>query len=107
MPPRQQGGFINGSLIINFVDTLEVLELQEINNRIVVTGLPAINQLNEKYSVTGYKKLFRGHDEPSLRNIFVFTLDPYFSIIDVAKEYCRNPYVEYAEPNQRVCLLAG
>ena len=52
----------------------------------------------------GFIFYFKDFDIPSLLNVYKFTVDKDASILSIVDEYTEDPHVEYAEPNQRICL---
>jgi len=63
------------------------------------TGVSSIDNLNEKFEIESFNKVFEEEKTSSLSNIYALKLPDSFDPLMVANEYKNDPNVEYAEPN--------
>ncbi|KAA0009195.1 MAG: PKD domain-containing protein, partial [Thermoplasmata archaeon] len=90
--------FAPGELIVKFKNSLTI-ENRKVSGGIVEVGFQSIDSLNREYNVTGIEKIFKNKAIQNLSNIYKLTLEKNSNILAVAREYEKDPHVEYAEPN--------
>ncbi len=102
----ESSDFAKGQLIVKVKEGVELEESGlAITGKFVATaeepGIGSLNKLNQKFGVTKIEKLFspKLKDNQGLSRVYLLRLPISADIRAVAKEYEKNPWVEYAEPN--------
>ena len=60
---------------------------------------PSINVLNQKYNLKKVDRLLENNNNFFTRGLYRFYFPKDINVFQIAEEYEKNPYVEYAEPN--------
>ncbi|RLF33746.1 MAG: hypothetical protein DRN07_01800, partial [Thermoplasmata archaeon] len=90
--------FAPRELIVKFKNSL-MIEIRKTSDGIAETGLRSIDSLNRKYNVIGIEKVFKNKAVQNLSNIYKLTLEENSNVLAAAREYEKDPHIEYAEPN--------
>ncbi|HDM89992.1 MAG TPA: hypothetical protein ENG67_02150, partial [candidate division WOR-3 bacterium] len=100
-----------GRVLVKFKDNVEISSKSAGR-----TGIESIDRLNARYGVKSLAKLFpnavrheekrtfkdpsgKVHTIPNLHNIYKLEIDRSYDPREVAREYEKDPNVEYAEPD--------
>jgi subtilisin family serine protease len=95
-------GFASGEFLIKLKHELKIDISKSLKGH-VLTGLPSIDILNEKYDVCDFEQLFSfsesSIDNAYLSNTFKIIVPKDSDILSVVQDYSANPHVIFAEPN--------
>ena len=108
---REESEYVQGELIIKFKEEPKIKKTKKLD---VVTSHHSINELNKKFKVNDFEKLFKTAKEPKeetfeingkirkvpdLTKVYKLKVPDDQDILSMAEEYNNDPNVEYAEPN--------
>ena len=78
--------YVPGEFIVKFSNEIEV-------------PTPKINELNVKYKVKSYEKIFKNSEDTDLYNTYIFNVKKTSNILSIIKDYSSLSDVVFAEPN--------
>jgi len=95
--------YVPGEFIVKF-KTNAIVDIKKSFDGVTIIGMPSIDYLNEIHHVNSIEKLFNSNKKfeeknPYKYNIFKFSVKQDSDILSIVKDYTKNQYVIYAEPN--------
>jgi subtilisin family serine protease len=90
--------YVPGEFIVKFKPENDIFISKSPENKLFV-GISGIDKLNDEYNVYSIERLFRGNERSDLYNIFKFSINVHYDLIDCINSYSSDPNVLYAEPN--------
>jgi parallel beta-helix repeat protein len=90
--------FVSRELIVKFRKDIENKITKNFRG-VITTGIKTIDVLNEKFNVNSYQKVFNCELNSNFNRHYKFTLEKNEDVLIAAKEFTKDPNIEYAEPN--------
>lgn len=99
LPQPVQRRIVPGELIIKFKPEANI-DLKISDEGVITTGCESIDLLNKKFNVTKMEKVFEATEgQEELSRIYKITFPKELDLLEMLREYRKDPTIEYAEPN--------